>query len=203
MLDEKGFDLWSEGYDKSVNLCEQANEYPFAGYKNLLNNIYKLIHTKNNATILDIGFGTGVLTNKLYNDGYSIYGIDFSSKMIEIAKSKMPNATLIQYDFTNGLPQDLNDKKFDYIVSTYAIHHLTDNDKIKFIYELKKHISKTGKILIGDVAFNTRKELLKCKQDNGDDWDNDEYYIVFDEIKLNFPEAVFNKISHCSGIISL
>ena len=49
--------------------------------------------------ILDIGFGTAVLTAKLYQDGYTITGIDFSKRMIEIAQQKMPGARLIQYDF--------------------------------------------------------------------------------------------------------
>lgn len=36
MLDSKEFDLWADGYDRSVNLSENANEYPFAGYKQVL-----------------------------------------------------------------------------------------------------------------------------------------------------------------------
>lgn len=30
MLDNKGFDLWAEGYDKSVGLSDDDNSYPFA-----------------------------------------------------------------------------------------------------------------------------------------------------------------------------
>ena len=74
MLDNKGFDLWADGYDKSVQLSEENEEYPFAGYKDVLNEIYNVVHTKGKAKILDIGFGTGVLTKKLYDDGYEICG---------------------------------------------------------------------------------------------------------------------------------
>lgn len=28
LLDNKGFDLWADGYDKSVELSEKSNEYP-------------------------------------------------------------------------------------------------------------------------------------------------------------------------------
>ena len=87
MLDNKGFDLWAHGYDKSVQLSEENNEYPFAGYKDVLNTIYNLVHRKENAKVLDIGFGTGILTKKLYNDGYEIFGIDFSERMIEYKPS--------------------------------------------------------------------------------------------------------------------
>lgn len=41
MLDNKGFDLWADGYDKSVGLYDEENTYPFAGYRNVLNAIYK------------------------------------------------------------------------------------------------------------------------------------------------------------------
>ena len=47
MLDSKGFDLWADGYDKSVNISEESNEYPFAGYKDVLNYIYKQVRGKN------------------------------------------------------------------------------------------------------------------------------------------------------------
>lgn len=33
-----------------------------------------------------------------------------------------------------------------------------------------------GKLIIGDVAFNTRDELEKCKLEAGGDWDDDEIY---------------------------
>lgn len=44
MLGNKGFDLWADGYDKSVQLSGEDNEYPFAGYKDVLNTIYNIVH---------------------------------------------------------------------------------------------------------------------------------------------------------------
>lgn len=64
MLDKKGFDLWAEGYDKSVGLSDDDNTYPFAGYKKILNEIYNQVLTTSAKRILDIGFGTGTLTTR-------------------------------------------------------------------------------------------------------------------------------------------
>ena len=36
MLDQKGFDLWADGYDRAVGLSDGDNSYPFAGYKEVL-----------------------------------------------------------------------------------------------------------------------------------------------------------------------
>ncbi len=204
MLDNKGFDLWADGYDKSVQLSEEDNEYPFAGYKEVLNTIYNMVHRKEKAKVLDIGFGTGVLTKKLYDDGYEIYGIDFSERMLEIAGEKMPLAKLIQYDFSRGVPEELENIQFDYIISTYAMHHLEDKDKIKLINKLKKQLSNDGEIIIGDIAFETRELLEQCKIKTGE-WDDEEIYFVFDELKEVFPkeDISFTTMSHCAGIIQL
>ena len=47
MLKSDGFNLWANAYDKSVNLSEEANEYPFAGYKDVLGTIYQIIKKGN------------------------------------------------------------------------------------------------------------------------------------------------------------
>lgn len=88
MLNNKGFDLWADGYDKSVGLSDEANTYPFAGYKKVLAAIFQTVMQTPNASVLDIGFGTAVLTAKLYEQGCAIYGQDFSSRMIELASEK-------------------------------------------------------------------------------------------------------------------
>ncbi len=203
MLNNKGFDLWADGYDKSVGLSEEANTYPFAGYKKVLGNIYRMIMEKEHPTVLDIGFGTGTLTQKLYENGCTIYGQDFSSKMIEIAMKKMPNAHLYKGDFTNGLVKPLNQRSYDFIVATYSIHHLTDVQKIHFLKELLNHLNHGGKILIGDVAFETRDEWQKCKEESGNKWDDDEIYCIVEELKLDFPNLCFEKVTFCSGILIL
>lgn len=204
MLNNKGFDLWADGYDKSVQISDESDEYPFAGYKDVLNTVYKAVREKM-GTVLDIGFGTGVLTQKLYNDGYKVTGIDFSERMIEIAREKMPEADLIQYDFTDGLPKELEGISFDWIISTYAIHHLTDEQKRLFIHELIKHINPSGTIIFGDVAFHTKEDLEQAKKRDQNQWDEDEVYLVRDEIKKMIPdlEVNFKKISYCSGVMTI
>lgn len=203
MLDNKGFDLWADGYDKSVGLSDEDNTYPFAGYKKILGSIYKIIMEKPNAVVLDIGFGTATLTTKLYENGCVIYGQDFSSRMIELASEKMPDACLYQGDFTHGLVEALKQRSYDFIVATYSIHHLTDDQKIIFLKELLDHLKDDGKILIGDVAFESRDELDQCREESGDEWDNDEIYCVADELRSDFPSISFEKITFCSGILML
>ena len=116
MLNEQGFNLWADGYDRSVGLSDEGNTYPFAGYKRVLNAIYNAVLANGCQTVLDIGFGTGTLTQKLYEHGCTVYGQDFSQRMIELAKVKMPKAELYQGDFTKGLVETLKQNRYDAIV---------------------------------------------------------------------------------------
>ena len=203
MLNHKGFDLWADGYDKSVGLSDEANTYPFAGYKKVLAAIFQTVMQTPNASVLDIGFGTAVLTARLYEQGCTIYGQDFSSRMLELASEKMPDAQLYQGDFTTGLVEPLRDRRYDYIVATYSLHHLTDAEKVPFLNGLLALLKEDGEILIGDVAFRTRVELEACKTQAGASWDEDEIYFVADELAPAFPQLKFVPFSACAGILSL
>lgn len=201
MLDNKGFDLWADGYDKTVGISDEENSYPFAGYKEILGMIYKKVLEREKPTIFDIGFGTGTLTTKLYEKECEIYGQDFSERMIELAQKKMPNAHLYQGDFSKGLVKPLLQHTYDFIIATYSLHHLSDDAKIQFIQLLKKLLKENGSIFIGDVAFQTRADLEKCQREVMDEWDEDEIYFVIDELKKAFPEMEFTQVSYCAGVL--
>ncbi|MBQ3157129.1 MAG: class I SAM-dependent methyltransferase [Clostridia bacterium] len=203
MLGSKGFDLWADGYDRSVGLSDEDGTYPFAGYRDVLNEIYSRILNCKGRDVLDIGFGTGTLTVKLYEQGCRIFGQDFSPRMIELAQARMPQAQLLQGDFANGLVPALMQRQYDAIVATYALHHLTDRQKITFLQELRPLLKEGGCIYIGDVAFINRTELEACRCECGDEWDEDEIYFVYEELKAAFPEMTFEKLSHCAGLLMI
>ena len=203
MLDKTGFDLWADGYDRAVGISDEENTYPFAGYREVLGSIFQTVMEKRNAAVLDLGFGTGTLTAKLYEHGCSIYGQDFSPRMIELASAKMPGALLCQGDFTRGLAEPLRHRRYDFIVATYALHHLTDGQKVEFLSSLCGQLNESGQILIGDVAFETRDKLDQCRREAGDAWDDEEFYFVADELKSAFPSLSFRPVSYCAGILTI
>ena len=158
MLNSKGFDEWAAGYDASVRHSHDAGEYPFAGYDAVLSLIEARVNSRPGADVLDLGFGTGMLTARLYAAGHPVAGVDFSQNMLDAARAKMPCAELYLYDFTRGLPPALEGRMFDFIISTYAFHHVPDTGKPAFLLELSRRLSPGGECLIGDVAFETQAE---------------------------------------------
>lgn len=205
MLNSKGFDLWSDNYDTQVEISDEENVYPFAGYKKVLGTVYEKVRKQNPKNILDIGFGTGILAKKLYDDGYNIYGIDFSNEMLKKAKQKMPNAELLQFDFTDGLPKEFEQKQFDAILSTYAIHHIDDEAKKSYILKLLKSLNPKGILIFGDVAFETEEDMETARKKDYKEWDDEEYYLIAERFNLWFPhlKTDFIKISYCSGVFTI
>ena len=75
MLNSKGFDEWAAGYDASVRHSHDAGEYPFAGYDAVLSLIEARVNSRPGADVLDLGFGTGMLTARLYAAGHPVAGV--------------------------------------------------------------------------------------------------------------------------------
>lgn len=203
MMNNHEFDLWADDYDRSVGLSEENDAYPFAGYKRVLGEIYQRVRRcGDNLSVLDIGFGTGMLTQRLYADGYRISGLDFSQRMIELAQAKMPDAKLLRHDFATGLPPMWQSCRFDCIVSTYALHHLTDAQKPLWLTDMRTHLNAGGLLLIGDVAFKNRAEMERCRLQSGNEWDDTECYFVLDELRAALPFSIgFVPLSHCAGVL--
>lgn len=203
MLNSKGFDLWADGYDRDVGLSDEDNLYPFAGYKAVLGRIFDTVMQQPSPAVLDLGFGTAILTSKLYERGCRVFGQDFSPRMVEIASEKMLEAKLFCGDFAEDLCQELMENRYDFIIATYSLHHLTDEEKLPFIKKLFSLLNEGGCILIGDVAFEDRTALEACREDCGEGWDDEEYYFAASELKEHFPSLEFEKCSHCAGVLTI
>ena len=203
MLDKAGFDNWSKEYDQAVEIAKTNKGYPFEGYDEAHKYIIERVLAKPNATVMDIGFGTAKLTEILYKNGCTIFGQDFSEKMIEIAQTKMPEAHLYQGDFSLGLVEELKENTYDYILATYSLHHIDDDKKEIFLNELLTRLKEGGSILIGDVAFETSLSRKECKKMAGEKFDEDEYYIVVEDFIKRFPTLEYKVISPCACVIEL
>ena len=115
----------------------------------------------------------------------------------------MPKARLYPGDLPCGLAEPLLEQRYDFIVSTYALHHLTTPQKTALLRVLLERLNEGGQVLIGDVAFETRLEMERCRQATGAAWDDEEHYFVAQELRPAFPWLRFTWVSHCAGILAL
>jgi putative AdoMet-dependent methyltransferase len=197
------YDLWSDGYGEAIHLLDDNDVYPVAGYGKLLNKVYNMVRSSDAKVILDAGFGTGILTRKLYDDGYEIYGIDSSEQMVEAGQESMPKAHLKAADYSMGLPLSFTTKTYDIIISTYAFHHLDHYEKVNLMKDMLRQVKDGGKVIIGDLAFETTEEMKEFRKANKEKWLYEDQYMIYSEAVKDFDNVTWEKVSKCAGILTI
>jgi len=114
--------------------------------------------------ILDLGCGTGRLLLPLYKQGYEVYGMDISKKMIEIARKKIEGLpiTLVVGDFSKKIP--FPDNFFDCIISMHSsLLHLKKSDRRRFSKEVERVLKNGGYIII-DLPPPSLNKTFDCRK---------------------------------------
>lgn len=181
------FDKWSESYDAHVT--KEQTGY-FNKYELILNEALRVgvELCPPQAKVLDIGIGTGNAAGLFVNKGYQVYGVDISSKMLSKCAEKYPS---IKLEKGNFLDIPFKDEIFDLIISGYALHHLTDNEKSKAISGFKNILSPKGAVIIYDIMFYDEDELCKEQKAAGDKFDYDECYAIVTQLSTAFKNEGF------------
>jgi len=174
IMDSEGFDKWSDTYDAAKH---DAPGSLFEKYTEVLDFIFRSLPQPQGKSVLDIGIGSGVLAERFCKSGSKVVGLDFSERMLEKARARLPEAEFVLHDFAKPLPQSLRGVRYDLITLTYSIHHLTDAAKVRLLNELSGLLADGGRIMIGDVVFVDEAAREKCSGM----LDPDEFYIVLDK----------------------
>jgi putative AdoMet-dependent methyltransferase len=187
------FENWAINYDESVNGHDLE-------YKEVFNNYEQILETVVNrsvGTILEFGVGTGNLTNKFNQYGFPIYGIEPSAPMRIHALEKLPSTiSIVDGDF---LDFTWPEQRVNTIVSTYAFHHLTDDEKSSAIAKYGNYLQTHDKIVFADTVFTSREAHLemveKSKQQGFHNLAEDllrEYYTTIDVMERLFIQNGFS-----------
>ena len=92
-------------------------------------------------------------------------------------------AAFILADFSNALNEISN--KFDFIVFSYSIHHLSYNDQIELLIKLNDYLNEDGVIIIGDVSTFTSEDMNQLQNKYVAIWDDEEYYPILKKYQLS------------------
>ena len=141
----KRFNKWSRGYDRNILqflVFRQSHDM-------FLKNI---IHDNSVSRLLDVGCGTGEFALKLkkHKKDVSIFGIDISTDMINIAKAKAKFNGNSDIDFRVGDVDHMpySDNYFDCITCAHSFHHYPH--KKRAMREMFRVLKNNGKIMIID-----------------------------------------------------
>lgn len=101
----------------------------------------KLLNIESGANVLDLCTGSGDLIGviKYYYPDCNITGVDFSEKMLEIAKKKYPKTNFWTQDATN---LSFYDATFDYVVCSFGFRNI--QEKSKALSEISRVLKNGG-----------------------------------------------------------
>lgn len=105
--------------------------------------------------VLDLGCGTGTMAVlvRQQRPGSTVVGVDGDPKILEIARSKAARASLaIPFDqaLADRLPYP--DASFDRVLSSLVFHHLTHDEKLGALREVRRVMKPDGCFLLADFG---------------------------------------------------
>lgn len=101
-------------------------DYKHSFVSHLATDLINLLSPKTGERILDLGCGTGYLTDKIASYGANVIGIDSAATMIKQARKSYPNVQFEVLD-TTKLPFT---EEFEVIFSNAALHWITEPEKV-------------------------------------------------------------------------
>jgi len=156
--DHKQGTWWTEGTDKFISFLKQGS------------------------LVLDVGCGGGTKSQYMINKGLKVIGIDFSEKMIEIAKREVPKNKFLVMDM-----QDIGklEKNFDGIFLQAVLLHIKKKAVKGVLQKLLEKLKKGGYVYVAvkEIGPKGVVEKIKTEEDYGYPYERFFSYFTLDEIR--------------------
>lgn len=113
--------------------------------------------------VLDLGCGNGRFYPAFKKRKAEYYGIDFSSKLIEIAKEKYPSGN---FSVSDVFDLKFQNEFFDKVYSIAVLHHMPEEElRIKFLKEATRVLKTKGLLVLTvwdlkDKQKNNEKDVF-------------------------------------------
>jgi ubiquinone/menaquinone biosynthesis C-methylase UbiE len=105
--------------------------------------------------VVDLGAGTGFLALAVATDVDRVVAVDLSERMLDVLADRardleLDNVTTMASDLTTVA---LESASVDVVMSSYALHHLRDADKVELVARARTWLAPGGRVVIADMMF--------------------------------------------------
>ncbi|MDD9271313.1 methyltransferase domain-containing protein [Paenibacillus sp. GCM10023248] len=162
--DKWNFDHQALTHDDYVS----KNDNEYKDYDQALQTTVDWVAPRSGERGLDIGTGTGNLAAKFLDKGIRMAGTDQSIEMLKQCARKHPHMEL---KLGNLLALPYLDGQFDFVVTSFALHHISDEQKILALEEMRRVLQPHGRICITDLMFPSeamKEHILNDLTQQGD-----------------------------------
>ncbi len=156
-------------YDKMANDYSKYWDDDWSD-KEIIDKFISMLNS--NSKVLDIGCGTGYVTNYLKESGLAPIGIDISSEMLRIAKLKYP-----QIDFrelsASDITKEFSENEFDGVMAFYVLFYIPKRELDEVIIKIRSILKPNaplilvmkegnGETFVKDQFSNSDEKVLFC-----------------------------------------
>jgi len=182
-LNQQKWDSWAKSFDRKI--------YDF--FRFMQKRTISLTALKEKDYFLDIGCGTGWAVrhaSRIIKENGKAFGIDLSTKMIEIAKANSVNNQNVFFFQANAESLPFEDNFFEFIICTNSFHHYLD--PLKVLDEVSRVLKKEGEIYILDVTTDgflakmLDKGFQKTEQEHVKYYSTQEFKDFYAKASLNY-----------------
>jgi putative AdoMet-dependent methyltransferase len=142
-------------YDRVV----QNDQDPIrTGYRDVLRWVIQEARIDATSRVLELGSGTGNLS-ALIGACSELVCVDLSERMEAIAKPKLTHLArrrFIKADILEVFSFEVG--RFDAVISSYAVHHLTPDEKIRLFHCLPTVLVPGSRAVFGDLMLQNAEE---------------------------------------------
>ncbi|MFC4303656.1 MerR family transcriptional regulator [Cohnella boryungensis] len=142
--DRWDFNRLAPTHDERV--AESTGSY--ADYEQALDNAIRMVHPNAGERGLDIGTGTGNLAGRFRERGCVMSGVDQSREMLRLCQVKHPD---MDTRVGNFLALPYLKEQFDFVVTSFAFHHLSREQQSLALEEMRRVLKPGGRICIADL----------------------------------------------------
>jgi ubiquinone/menaquinone biosynthesis C-methylase UbiE len=146
MKDKYARDLLEKTKRDYEEIAEHFSETRVKPWKDI---IFLADYVKDGNKLVDFGCGNGRLFELFKDKKIEYFGIDFSEKLIEIAREKYRNYSNIEFLVGNVLKTEFKKNSFDTVYSIALLHQIPSKKfRLQVLKEAKRILKSTGFLIL-------------------------------------------------------
>ena len=153
-----------ESYTDFAYIYDKLIDQDYEKWADYIEEVFKK-HNVNPKLVLDLGCGTGSITNILAKRGYDMIGVDLSSDMLNVARDKAMEESLDVLYLCQNIREFELYGTVDAIIGTLdVLNYITEPEDLNQVFALVKNYLNPDGIFIFDI--NTEHKLKNVLGNN-------------------------------------